>query len=808
MAVSLLASSATGAGLELLFGSFLDLVVEVTKKNILFQPTLKRLETTLKSLQPKIKQIDAFNLDMDRPKEIDGLKVLIIKGQKLVIKCSNTNQYNFIMKPIYTEKLLKLEEEIRRYIDIDMQVQQSVDTKETLFEVKHMSLEVRQISEQFKQLSSIGSNSGSFSRSGFTGVCSPPGLKGEPVGLEAPLNDLKKKLLEDEVPLIVLSAPGGCGKTTMALAVCQDEDILEKFQNNIFFITVSKSPSLLVIVERLFQHKGQKVPKYRNDNDLVVLLENFFRNMTSEPVLLVLDDLWSGSEYILDKLNFQIENYRILVTSRSELSSFDSTYKLQTLNKTDALTLFRQSALPQGGNFCISDEDVSKILNSCGGFPLAISVIGKSLYRKSAAEWRKRVKECSKASAIMSKSEFGILECLQSSVDALDEKVEVKECFIDLGSFPEDQRTSATTLIDMWVELHKIDEDDAMTNLHELCDRNLVDLVVMRKDSSDVDCSYNEHFAKQHDLLRDLAIRQSDSGSIEHRRRLFLDITGNRVEPKQLLIDANLLSISTDEMFTSHWSGLQLRAPKVEALVLNIRTKNYNLPEFVQTMIDLKVLIVTNYGFSTTELSNFELLSSLSSLRRIRLEKLFLPSSLLSSLQLKNLEKISLVMCKIRQAFSSIPIRISEAIPNLAEIIIDYCNDLVELPAGFCDLFLLKRVSITNCHKLRSLPEDLGKLTNMEVLRLNSCIELLELPESIGRLQKLRVLDISDCLSMTKLPETIGGLCNLKKLFMIDCSNCELPESVMNLTQLKEITGMKKLLLHGKFSSLSWKSWK
>ncbi|KAJ8770748.1 hypothetical protein K2173_021395 [Erythroxylum novogranatense] len=480
MAVSLIASSATGAGLELLFGSFLDLVVDVTKKTILFQPTLKRLETTLKSLQPKIKQIDAFNLDMDRPKEIDGLKVLIIKGQKLVIKCSNTNQYNFVMKPIYTEKLLKLEEELRRYIDIDMQVQQSVDQKETLIEVKQIGLEVRHISKQFKQLRSIGSTSASFSRSGFIGVCSPPGLKGEPVGLEAPLNDLKRKLLEDEVPLIVLSAPGGCGKTTMALAICQDEDILDKFQENIFFINFSKSASLLVIVESLFQHKGQKVPKYRNENDLVVLLENFFRNMTPEPVLLVLDDLLSGSEYILDKLNFQIENYRILVTSRSELSSFDSTYKLQTLNETDALTLFRQSALPQGGNFCLSDEDVNKILNSCGGFPLAISVIGKSLYRKSAAEWRKRVKECSKASAIMSKSEFGILECLQSSVDALDEKVEVKECFIDLGSFPEDQRTSATTPIDMWVELHKIDEDDAMTNLHELYDRNLVDLVVMR----------------------------------------------------------------------------------------------------------------------------------------------------------------------------------------------------------------------------------------------------------------------------------------------------------------------------------------
>lgn len=122
-----------------------------------------------------------------------------------------------------------------------------------------------------------------------------------------------------------------------------------------------------------------------------------------------------------------------------------------------------------------------QMVKCCRGFPLVISVVGKSLCRKSAAEWRKRLRECSKAVSILSHDE--ILDCLQSSVEAFNDDVVAKECFMDLGSFPEDQRIPATTLIDMWAELYNLDEDDAIANLHELSDRNLIEVVVTRYDS-------------------------------------------------------------------------------------------------------------------------------------------------------------------------------------------------------------------------------------------------------------------------------------------------------------------------------------
>ena len=232
------------------------------------------------------------------------------------------------------------------------------------------------------------------------------------------------------------------------------------------------------------------------------------------------------------------------------------------------------------------------------------------------------------------------------------------------------------------------------------------------------------------------------------------------------------------------WCNIQ--APKVEVLVLNFQTKNYTLPEFVEKMDELKVLIVANYGFFHAEISNFQLLGSLLNLKRIRLEKVSISSLCKTHVPLKSLKKISLFMCNIDKAFENCTIQVSNALPNLIEISIDYCVDLVELPVGLCDIFHLRKLSITNCHKLVALPEGTGKLVNLEVLRFRSCTDLSKLPEMIRGLSKLRILDISDCLSISKLPKHIGELCNLKVLNMKGCLSLRnpLPESTIDLKQL------------------------
>jgi len=53
----------------------------------------------------------------------------------------------------------------------------------------------------------------------------------------------------------------------------------------------------------------------------------------------------------------------------------------------------------------------------------------------------------------------------------------VRECFLDLGSFPEDKKIPLDVLINVWVEIHDLDDEEAFAILVELSDKNLLTLV-------------------------------------------------------------------------------------------------------------------------------------------------------------------------------------------------------------------------------------------------------------------------------------------------------------------------------------------
>ncbi|XP_057975738.1 probable disease resistance protein At5g66900 isoform X2 [Malania oleifera] len=646
-----------GAALGTAFNELYTVVVEVGKGAIRFKPTLKRLESTLRRIGPTIKEISEYNRLLDRPEEETAPLISLMKeGETLVRKCAKVRWWHCCKKPPNTRRLRELEDRLEEIIQVDFMVFQCRDNKEILHSVKELDRKVS------------GSNSQSSFSTAAGGIPEPPAFT---VGLDVPREELKLKLLKEDMQIIVLSAPGGCGKTTLAKMLCGDKDV------------------------KALQHVGN--------------------------------------------------------------------------------------------SYTPDDELVNKMVKGCRGFPLAIKVIGSALCGQPEEIWKTRMMELSDGQSIF-ESDSNLLDCLQISLDVLDRRTILRECFLDLGSFPEDQRIHVPALIDMWTELYELDDDGVQTvaNIHKLSARNLANLVV----TGEADGCYNEYYVTQHDLLRELAIHLSSQEPIELRKRLIMDLSGNNLpkwwkEQKQQPISARLLSISTDETF-SGWYDLQL--PEVEVLVLNFCTKSYTLPDFMLKIGKLKVLVITNYGFWPAKLIKFPLLCSLSNLKSIRLEHVLIPSLRETTVQLMNLKKVSLVMCEIGEAFENYGIQIHDMFPNLVEINIDYCKDLVKLPAQLCDIFHLKKLSITNCHMLSELPEEFGKLANLEMLRLRACAGLLELPGSIGNLHKLSFLDLSECFSIGTVPEEMGELCNLRMLHMRGCSSlCELPPSFEKLVSLKGV---------------------
>lgn len=124
--------------------------------------------------------------------------------------------------------------------------------------------------------------------------------------------------------------------------------------------------------------------------------------------------------------------------------------------------------------------------SACYRVPLLLEPVGGFLKRKRVKVWRQN-KKLSKVLGCDTKSFTSIKKYLD---DVLEDKPIIKECFMDLGLFPQDHKISIAALVDIWTErqhkpdddldLRQLYEDHAMNVVYDLTDWHLANIVVRR----------------------------------------------------------------------------------------------------------------------------------------------------------------------------------------------------------------------------------------------------------------------------------------------------------------------------------------
>ena len=104
------------------------------------------------------------------------------------------------------------------------------------------------------------------------------------------------------------------------------------------------------------------MPQLQSDEDTVHQLRNLLKTIGKSPILLVLDDVWTGSESLVENFVFQMPDYKILVTSRFKIQRFGDPYFLKRLNDEDATELFHHSASLKNSSSDIPNDLVTEVL--------------------------------------------------------------------------------------------------------------------------------------------------------------------------------------------------------------------------------------------------------------------------------------------------------------------------------------------------------------------------------------------------------------------------------------------------------------
>ncbi|WCJ35361.1 Disease resistance protein (CC-NBS-LRR class) family [Euphorbia peplus] len=778
----------------------LKMLIQITHKSCMCKASAENLVTNINELLPIIQETKFSGVELPAPRQaqLDRLSEILRDGLELARKVQSSNRWNVYKNLQLAKKMEKLEKTISRFVKGPMQAHILADVHHLRFDTAErfdrLEGSARRLEQRLGAMK-IGVGGGVWMEETAKRVeveedrweGSLVNVLG--VGVEIGKKKVKEMLIgRDDLGVFGICGIGGSGKTTLANEVRRDDQVRSHFQDRILFLTVSQSPN----VEQLRAEIRGFVSGCKGEgvgvNDPTPYWNLNFERKIGARMLVVLDDVWSLS--VLEQLIFRVAGCKTLVISRFRFPTvLNYAYEVELLREDEAISLFCLSAFGQKVIPLGADTNLIKqIINECKGLPLALKVIGSSLRDQPEMYWASAKRRLSRGEPICESHETKLLDRMAISVKFLNKKV--RECFLDLGCFPEDKKIPLDVLINMWVEIHDLDVDEAFAILVELSDKNLLTLVKDAR-AGDLYNSYYEISVTQHDVLRDLAIHLASQGNINERKRLLMPRREAEI-PKEWVrnaddpFNAQIVSVHTGEMSEMDWTAMEF--PKAEVLIVNFAANKYVLPPFIENMPKLRALIVINYSTRNATLQNFSVSSNLANLRSLWLEKVSISKLAEPTTTSKKLLKISLILCKINGSFDQSVIDLPQIFPSLSELTIDHCDDLTKLPSSICNMKSLNTLSITNCHNLQELPGNLGSIKSLHILRLYACPAIKLLPESLCDLVRLKYLDISQCVNLKCLPEEIGRLIRLEKIDMRECSRIwDVPRSADSLESLRSV---------------------
>ncbi|KAL6572619.1 hypothetical protein OROMI_013577 [Orobanche minor] len=354
------------------------------------------------------------------------------------------------------------------------------------------------------------------------------------VGLEGDVEWLLREAILGEskgMSIAAVVGMGGIGKSTLARMVynrargfeCRawvvvsseftPEDIVKQVMLQ---ISLSDDDRLKVLdtAQKLEAALKDKVTRQE------MLKEMLRRQLEGRRYFIVLDDVWEHAHWEHLRTAFPDEqdggqtdkSSRLLFTSRNKVFTkyAQHVHDMKLLNPDRSWELFLKKAFTGNSTDgkCPKDFELigRKILDKCGGLPLAISVVGGLLVEQSLSKsgWEKILKGINFHLSNGKSSVSAILELSYQNLPA-----PLKSCFLCLGFFKEDATIPVEKLIHIWVaeglvpqEGEETMEEIARGYLDELINRNMVQV----KDMTISNWSKNLHM---HDLLRELSITKA-----------------------------------------------------------------------------------------------------------------------------------------------------------------------------------------------------------------------------------------------------------------------------------------------------------
>ncbi|KAJ7961744.1 Disease resistance protein (TIR-NBS-LRR class) [Quillaja saponaria] len=477
---------------------------------------------------------------------------------------------------------------------------------------------------------------------------------------------------------------------------------------------------------------------------------------------------------------------RVIVTSRDRQvleNVADAIYEVSKMCFRDSLRLFSSYAFRKKhpvGNFRKLSESM---VNYCDGNPLALKVLGSSLYLKSKVEWESALKNLNEA------PHKDIQAVMKMSYEGLDQKE--KEVFLDIACFfTGEQKTSiveilgdsAIMIMGILTDLSLIffSEYDSMVRMHDLVKQMGLAIVL---EQSPKEPGKRSRLWRPEEIYH--VLKKNTVKGTKAVECIILDMS----EIKKLSVTASALeNMSNLRILKFYDSSVHHYVLFNNSKVLiseDLKSVFYILTYFhwvgypwqsVPLDSSLKTLEELNLPCSQVK-HLWDGVQHLPNLRLIDLRYSKLLTTFPDLSKAPNLKYVNLYGCRMLSKFPVTSTNIVEL--NLSSTAIE------EVPSSIGRLVKLSKLDLSHCHSLRRLSSSIWNLKSRLILMLSDCPALKECPEITKQMKNLWALFI-DGTSITKLPSHLEHLIGLEYMNFSGCKDLQvIPVSISNLNRLR-----------------------
>jgi hypothetical protein len=426
----------------------------------------------------------------------------------------------------------------------------------------------------------------------------------EPLQLEKFLNDLKTRCEEPRVPFMAEPLPpdfvprpgefnqllsllldresgdpvaitaalrgaGGYGKTTLAKALCHDEDVQNAFDGGILWVTLGESPGDLTrrVIDLIEVLTGER-PGFSDVNAATARLRELLADRNA---LLVIDDVWDSVH--LTPFTQGVGRGARLITTRlvDVLPRGSKRVDVDAMRRDEAVALLGSGLPPE------CETDLRELAKRLGEWPLLIELANRALRHRvevlhqpftRAIEWVNTSLDKRGLTTFDARDpqarEQAVRKCLGVSIELLDPNEQAR--YADLAVFPEDIDVPLVTLTKLWGRTGRLDDFDT----EALCERLDRLSLLQRFDP-------NGRVIRLHDVVRGYLIgEQGESLAAAHNALLesHQPSSGNRAS------DAS----------ASPWADLDLNEPYLWDHLADHLISAGRADELIATVKDLRYL--------------------------------------------------------------------------------------------------------------------------------------------------------------------------------------------------------------------------